>query len=155
MAPKKRRLAEFEAASSALQSFLHRGGVSINGLATILKDVKRLLPHLPDHVSRKLLQDVNHSRFLTACQKTPMPLAAGGSWDWEFADPNKLLSLMLRESKTLQDLFGHAITRHWPSPENPWSLIIGYDEYSPGGMFDVTDYRKAMNLSFTFAELGE
>ena len=158
MAPKKRRLddAELDAANRSLQSLLHRGSISQKGLATLLKDVKRLSEALPEHVNRNRLMDANNARFNSISHTAQMPLTAGGSWDWQFADPNKLISLMLRESKTLQDLFGHAIARHRPSQENPWTLIIGYDEFSPAGtMFDGANHKKAMNLSFTFAELGE
>ena len=157
MAPKKRRLtaAEAETAKSALQRLLHRGCVTQNGLAILLRDIKSVAADLPDEVTRQRLQDANHARFDVVCHTMQMPLAAGGSWDWEFADPNKLVSFMLQECKTLQDLFGHAMLRHRPSKENPWTLIIGYDEFSPGGMFDVANDKKSMNLSFTFEQLGE
>ena len=84
-----------------------------------------------------------------------MPLAEGTrSWDWELAEPNRLLSLMVRESDALQELFRRAIELHSPSQENPWTLILGYDEFSPGGMKDLND-RKTMNLPYTFLQLGE
>jgi len=157
MPPKKRRLtaAAVDASNSALQRLLHRGNVSQTGLAQLLHDVQSVAPDLPSTVNRHRLQDANFARFDAVRHTMQVPLADGGSWDWELADPNMLISLMVRESEVLQDLFGRAIARHRPSQENPWTLIIGYDEFSPGGMFDVANDRKSMNLSFTFLQLGE
>ena len=134
MAPKKRRLdaAELDAANRSLQSLLHRGSISQKGLATLLKDIKRLAEALPENVTRRRLMNANNARFDSIKHTAQMPLTEGGSWEWEFADPNKLLSLMLRESQTLQDLFGHAMARHRPTQGSPWTLIIGYDEFDSG-----------------------
>jgi len=144
-----------DASNSALQRLLHRGNVTQTGLAQLLSDIQSAGPDLPRTVNRHRLQDANYARFEVVRHTMQVPLTDGGSWDWEFADPNMLISLMVRESDVLQDLFGRAIARHRPSQQNPWTLIIGYDEFSPGGMFDVANDRKSMNLSFTFLQLGE
>jgi hypothetical protein len=44
---------------------------------------------------------------------------------------------------------------HPPSIEHPWSLIVGFDEFSPGNKLQCDNRRKTMVLSFTFKELGQ
>ncbi len=44
---------------------------------------------------------------------------------------------------------------HPPSIEHPWSLIVGFDEFTPGDKLQCDNRRKAMVLSFTFKELGQ
>jgi hypothetical protein len=47
------------------------------------------------------------------------------------------------------------VRRHPPSIEHPWSLIVGFDEFTPGNKLQCDNRRKTMVLSFTFKELGQ
>ena len=61
-----------------------------------------------------------------------LPLGSGGTWDWEIADPAKLLQLALDRSPFLQELYAAAVGEQRPSATSPWSLAIGFDEFVPG-----------------------
>ncbi|CAK0807776.1 unnamed protein product, partial [Prorocentrum cordatum] len=83
------------------------------------------------------------------------PPASGGSWNWPLAEPNRLLSMIASESRALQEWLAAALRRRGaPSQGRPWTLVIGHDEFIPGGMFSVGDGGKSMNLSLAFLELG-
>jgi hypothetical protein len=88
------------------------------------------------------------------CVET-MPLTVGGSFEWEFADPGKLLANMVARSPALNNLFAETASRHPPSPDRPWSLVVGFDEFTPGNKLKVDNRRKTMVLSFSFLEFGQ
>jgi hypothetical protein len=88
------------------------------------------------------------------CVET-MPLTTGGTFEWEFADPGKLLANMVDRSPALNLLFAEAASKHPPSIERPWSLVVGFDEFTPGDKLKVDNRRKTMVLSFSFLELGQ
>ncbi len=48
-----------------------------------------------------------------------------------------------------------AVRRHPPSIDHLWSLIVGFDEFTPGNKLQCDNRRKTMVLSFTFKELGQ
>ena len=153
MPPKRQR--SRSARTGALQKLLHIGKITQEGLVELIQAFRDLGDDLPDNVNRWSMADANHARFKSVAHVEKMQLEEGGSWDWEMAEPNKLLTLMVSESSVLQGLFAEAVRRRAPSISNPWTLVIGYDEFSPGGMFDTDNDRKSMNLSYTFLELGE
>ena len=80
----------------------------------------------------------------------------GGAADfkWEFADPGKLLPLVIEESQVLSDVFARAISEHRPTRENPWDVIITFDEFCPGNKLRIDNRRKCMNLAMSFKQLG-
>jgi len=80
----------------------------------------------------------------------------GGAADfkWEFADPGKLLPLFIEESQVLSDVFARAISEHRPTRENPWDVIITFDEFCPGNKLRIDNRRKCMNLAMSFKQLG-
>ena len=41
------------------------------------------------------------------------------------------------------------------SPEHPWSLVIEFDEFTPGSLSHQQTYRKSISLACSFLELGE
>ena len=47
-----------------------------------------------------------------------------------------------------------AAKKHPCSAEDPWSLVIGFDEFTPGNKLAVDNKRKIMNMSFSFLQLG-
>ena len=135
----------------ALASVLHLGSVSNKGLAELLKRVREVGEV---QATRRQLDYMNVGAFLQVRHAEELPLIAGGSWTWEFADPNRLLSLLVHESPALQDLFEQALARYPCSQERPWQLVVGFDEFIPGSKLKTHSERKAMNLSFSFIELG-
>ena len=155
MPPKGVRHKQFSKTELAsLQRVLHRGKVTQDGLCSILRLARQMGDDLPTVVSRKHVHKSNHARFDSICHLEPILLRSGAYWNWPIAEPSRLLTLMISESQVLHDLFAQALARGAPSQTSPWTIVIGYDEFSPGGMFSVGDARKSMNLSYTFLELG-
>lgn len=94
-------------------------------------------------------------RFRAVRHTLQMPLTAGGTFTWEFADPNALLASMVAHSRQLNALFTEAVRRSPPSLDKPWSLVVAFDEFAPGNKLKVDNRRKTMVLSFSFLELGQ
>ena len=76
------------------------------------------------------------------------------SIDWELADPSRLMQLTMSKCPKLQAVYGRALAKHPCSPDAPWRLIIGFDEFVPGNKLKVDNSKKVMNLSFNFVEVG-
>ena len=121
MAPKRQR--SRSAKIAALQKLLHKGKITQDGLVEIIASYREVQDDLPDNLSRRSVQDANHARFDSVVHVEILPLKKGGTWRWEMAEPNKLLSLMVAESTVLQALFAEAVQRRPPSRANPWTLI--------------------------------
>ena len=94
-------------------------------------------------------------RFVSLRHIEHVPLAHGGNFEWEFADPNRLLASIVEHSPGLTAMYADAVRRSPPSMEHPWSLVVGFDEFTPGNKLQSDNRRKCMVLSFTFRELGQ
>jgi hypothetical protein len=81
-------------------------------------------------------------------------MLSGDPWSWEYIEPGKLLNVLLTESVGLQALYDGAWARSPSTPQTPWSLLVAFDEFSPGNKLATDQTRKTMVLSFTFLELG-
>jgi hypothetical protein len=96
------------------------------------------------------------SRFLSVRHIEHTSRVAGGDdFVWEFADPSKLMALVLNANTALQALYTQALQERPSTPDQPWSVVLGFDEFTPGDKLKVDNRRKAMVLSFTFRELGQ
>lgn len=139
--------------SQKLQQLLHKGGISMNGLADLVAALRE--DDLSREHVRKKMADANRSKFEEIRHSVELPLAEGGSWVWHFLDPAKLLASLIAESASLQRLYTQAWRRSPPSPENPWSLVVAYDEFVPGNKLATDHTRKNMVVSFSFLQLGQ
>jgi hypothetical protein len=81
-------------------------------------------------------------------------MVSGAPCSWMYADPCKLLTVLLSESVALQGLYADAWARSPPTPAAPWSLVVAYDEFVPGNKLSADQARKTMVVSFSFLELG-
>lgn len=151
MEPLSKR-ARVDAASSELQRLLHCGRITNDGLLALLRSLRSGNLNLDD-VNRGVLRSSYLARAMSMGCTLRMPLDGGGEFEWFFLDPNALLTQKVAESPALQRIFGEAVRRNPPSPSNPWRLVVGYDEYTPGNKFRIDNNRKAFVLSFTFLEL--
>jgi hypothetical protein len=128
MADRKRRRVTAED-TSVLRRLLHTGGITVNGLSSLLDSVRGTdLPHTGLHH----LRDANAECFLEVRHTIRLPLVAGGTWEWEIADPNKLLQFAIDHSPYLRGLFAAAVRQRMPTATCPWHLVIGFDEFMPG-----------------------
>ena len=56
--------------------------------------------------------DVSQSWFSSVRHCIKLGLDGGGHVDWELANPNLLLTLMLQENGALQEVFARALRKH-------------------------------------------
>jgi len=75
-------------------------------------------------------------------------------FDWILCHPSLLLSKLVTDLPVVAEQFAIAARAREPSAEDPWSLVVSFDEYSPGNQMKIDNRRKSMVLSFTFLELG-
>jgi hypothetical protein len=104
---------------------------------------------------RRLFKFTIGARFASMKATVVLPLIDGGEFSWEFVDPAKLLSEAVANVPDLQELYSRALSVHRCSPEEPWNIAVGFDEFTPGNKLNLDNRRKAMVLSFTFLELGQ
>ena len=98
---------------------------------------------------------VGQARFETMATTLSMARKGGGdSVEWELCNPNLLMSRLVSESSILQGWFAEALSRFPSSPDSPWRLLVGFDEFVPGNKLKLQNSRKCMNLVFSFVELG-
>jgi hypothetical protein len=151
MGKRRRELADFPL--DLLPSLLHQGGVSMQGLASLIATLQGT-DTSGSQWDRKGLGQANREMFdRTKCVDV-VRMLSGDLWSWEYIDPCKLLTVLLTESVGLQALYDGAWARSPATPQAPWSLLVAFDEFSPGNKLATDQTRKTMVLSFTFLELG-
>ncbi len=133
-----------------LQS-LFNGGVSNAALTTLLNKLKRAPPDLLANYSDTAMSVAIESKYAVMKHTEVLTLRDGSTFDWEMCNPNQLLATMVEESPCLQRVYSEVARR---KGNEPWSLVIGYDEYVPGSKFRCDTNRKAMSLSFNFLDPG-
>ena len=73
---------------------------------------------------------------------------------WELADSCKLVADLYQESSTLRSVIGKALSQHPCSQDRPWTIVMGFDEYTPGSSRKPNNCKKAMVLSWSCLQLG-
>jgi hypothetical protein len=137
--------------------YLHRllqvGGVSHVGLSKVFST---LGVSVGKHGScrRQLLSDVGVEAFDGLCHIANMQLVDGGMFEWAFLHPCLMLAYMVRNSSHLADVYERALAMHPCTMASPWSIIVAWDEFTPGNVLRGDNKRKVMNLSFSFLQLG-
>ena len=137
----------------SLQNVLHTGGATTRALQQIILRIREQ-PEILDS-SRWKLANANLEPFLRIRHVQPLKLRSGASFNWELCNPNRLLAYMVETCPRLNEMFCQAARNHVCSADQPWSLVIGFDEFCPGNKLKVNNQRKAMVLSFNFIELGK
>ena len=131
-----------------LQQVINTGSTSDMGLATIMA---RLCSDVPD---RCTMSRIRHAKLDSVRHVIRVPLEKGGEFDWVLCHPGLLLTRIVGESVALQSAFKEALCRRPCTRDRPWGLLVGFDEHVPGSKLALQPRRKAMNLSFSFLELG-
>ncbi len=124
MADRKRR--RTSDALKNLHKVLHKGGISLNGLADVLRTLRGMNT---DDCTMHEIRLANSEDFVAVRRVIKLPLVNGGTWDWELADPCRLLQMALSRSPWLQDIFAQA---RKPTSAQPWRIVVGFDEFMPG-----------------------
>ena len=115
-------------------------GVSLQHLRNITKQ----LANDDVVVGKDTMRSIAHARFNEVKRSISLPLAQGGEHMWKVADPSMLVAATVRSSETLQDIFANALQLHPSTPEDPWKLLVTWDEFTPGSMLRANNARKAM-----------
>lgn len=131
-----------------IQRLMHIGSTSTRSLQKIIKELLGNAPSAADlwRTSQALFSECQHAIELECTD--------GGTFTWKLAHPSKLLALVISRSPALQAMYLSALAKKPCSMERPWSLVVGFDECSPGNKLNTQNRRKIMNLSFSFIELG-
>ena len=133
--------------AAKVQRVVHVGSTSHRALVEIMGGVN-------EGVSRAYTSDVAHARFATACTSLEMPTLDGGRLRWDMLKPDALVNRLASESPLLSDWLRAALAIHPCTAEQPWRLLVGWDEFVPGNKLAAQHSRKVMNLHFSFEELG-
>jgi len=126
------------------------------GRANMIKLCKTLQEVPADLLTTQQFDSSYHELFDAAARTLKLPKVDSDSTvDWEFADPALLIPLTLSKSKSLQDQYARALREHPCSPQQPWGLIVGFDEFVPGDKLNASqNSKKCMDLYINFCELG-
>jgi hypothetical protein len=150
--PRKRARSERIA---AVQSLLHVGNISNEGLAELLARLRQHDTDTDRLQGRRLVTDAFLQRVKGLAITKDMQSTDGDVFRWTFVDPNRLLTEMVSHSKALEEHFWAAVQNNPPSVTRPWHLVLGYDEFAPGNKLKVDNARKMFVLSYSFLELGQ
>lgn len=114
-----------------LSDLLHVGGVSTTGLAKLLDKLKGV--NLKELAATDWkLREANLEAYRRLQHTEAMPLTSGGVFDWEVLHPNSLLQEMVERSSAFRSHVIAAFRRCPPTAAAPWSLVVGFDEFTPG-----------------------
>ena len=123
---------------------------------SVVQDVLKLLRETPAlaNATRGQLTSAQDGPVDTTIRTEKVSMVDGSTWDWEFCDPNLLLARTLADSPFLAQMYATALEKAPCSRERPWSLVVVFDEFTPGSIAHQQLDRKTMNLAFNFLELG-
>lgn len=134
--------------AARLQRVINIGGTSDHAL-------RKIVSGLDEHCPRaETTSQTRQAKFASMAHRIPLALNSGGEWSWELCNPGMLMTRIVGESPALQQAFAAALRRRPSTPNQPWGLLVGFDEHIPGNKLALQNSRKCMNLSFSFEELG-
>lgn len=142
--------------AALLRSLVGSGGVSATSLGEIIATLQQRPDVLNDlHRNRLSIGDSLLEQFDRVKRVVHLQTSGNGEdFRWEFIDPSTMLSEVVRANRQVASAYEEALRCHPPSRDNPWELIVGFDEFSPGNKLRVDNRRKVMVLSYTFRQLG-
>ena len=135
-----------------LQDLIGLGGVSDNALAAILENLRQ--EPIEESVSRKDCNRAARDSLRGMLLQTQLPCKTGGTFTWSYLDPQRLLRKCIDQSPQLAEAYGEALRNHPCGPEAPWSMILYFDELTPGNVLRPDNHRKMMAVYMSFRELG-
>ena len=100
------------------------------------------------------LHDARRARYDLVKTTLRVERVNGGFWDWHLVNPNEMVPMLVAESEGLQRLFWEKLQVAPCSLQQPWNLVVAFDEFVPGNKLQLQPGRKGMNVAFTFLELG-
>ena len=159
MAPNNRRKRALELAANAdtraktLRSLLAGRKISLSTITEIAHAVQTLGGDLD--VSIEELKIAGASYFESVRWSEQVLMQNGTFFEWTMCDPNLLLQKTLNECPSLARFYLHRMAEHPCSVDDPWSLIVMFDAFTPGSISCPRPLmQKTMNVAFNFLELG-
>ena len=159
MAPNNRRKRALELAANAdtraktLRSLLAARKISLSTITEIAHAVQTLGGDLD--VSIEELKIAGASYFESVRRSEQVLMQNGTFFEWTMCDPNLLLQKTLNECPSLARFYLHRMAEHPCSVDDPWSLIVMFDAFTPGSISCPRPLmQKTMNVAFNFLELG-
>ncbi len=95
-------------------------------------------------VAESAIRDAAASAALGLGHVEMMPCVDNTHRPWYMLDPNRLLMTTLEQSEALQRKLIEVARQR----DAPWSLLVGFDEYTPGNAFRPESSRDCMSLYF-------
>jgi hypothetical protein len=137
----------------ALQKLVHLGNITNSALHKVLRQVEAngAIPTSSIHK----IGEANLAMFFGVRSQITLDMVDGSTFQWEVSDPNRLFSHLAHECPRLAHLVAEAVRKHPCSESNPWDIVIGFDEFTPGNLLHPNNARKAMALSYSFLQLGQ
>lgn len=89
----------------------------------------------------------------SAMQKIKLPLADGGTWDWDVLHPGAYLNLCA-QTKSFAQLLGVRLQECPSTLGKPWHLLYYADECTAGNMLAIDQSRKSWCIYYSWKELG-
>jgi hypothetical protein len=131
--------------------------VSNAAMVDILNTIRKH-PEVLENSSSVTRQDLDrlHEDHIRKVEKTlRLPHTTPGQHvDVTICDIGLLLHHLVSKRQGMQAMYASAIAAKPPSMENPWSLVVAFDEFTPGAQLTGKHLRKVMNVHVTFMELG-
>jgi hypothetical protein len=152
--PKKRSKRD----NDQLRRVIGQSGVSLTNLKKLLGTLRHEESSSIDALTScgyRALLKANAEGFLEVRCFEELETISGGTFTWELCEPGQLLALMLAASPQLQEIYASVANERAIDMDNPLSLIVAFDEYTPGNKLKLENHKKVMVLSFNFMELGK
>jgi hypothetical protein len=138
----------------ALQKLVHLGHITNSALAMLVRQINSN-PDILGKASRARIAEANLASFFGVRHVHTLQLADNPTpFEWEMCDPNRLVSHLVHTCPRLAEAFAQAANIHPCSEAQPWHLVVGFDEFTPGNLLQPNNERKTMALNFSFLELG-
>lgn len=128
------------------------GGVSDRSLALILENVRR--NPIEGEVSRHALNRASSSSVADVRTTLRLPKTTGGTFEWHILQPQNVLQKLVGASSGLKAAFEEAWSAQPCSFDRPWSLVMYFDELTPGNVLRPDNKRKTMAVYLSVRELG-
>ena len=134
------------------------GACSDSDLASIGRLARKLPIESTDqlHASRHFISQTlkRDEELLALTFQMPSKRTDDDIIEWKICEPSLLVRYVVGSRPELQDVYAAAAKRSPPTKEQPWDLLVCFDEWSPGDICSIDNTRKTMVLSFNFEQLG-
>ena len=126
----------------------HIRQVSNSAMVDILNTIKQHPEVLDDAcaVTRQQLDKANQEHIRAVERTLSLPAVKGNGVDVTICDIGLLLHHLVSSRQGMQAVYASAIRLHPPTLEHPWSLIVAFDEFTPGAQLTGKHLRKVIHV---------